>query len=136
MPTPPFYSSGTSPSGMSPPDSSAQRLAIDNIFRRELRVADANDAMQVAQALLTRYKDTPRAQAISQEAKGLPFLQSVQLPSMVPQAATSSDVELQQAKDDVDRDLHELSYGRDASHEAPPVQIRASGVTAHGSCLG
>ncbi len=30
----------------------------------------------------------------------------------------------------------ELSYGRDTSHEAPPVQIRASGVTAHGSCLG
>ena len=30
----------------------------------------------------------------------------------------------------------EASYGRDASHEAPPVQIRASGVTAHGSCLG
>jgi len=29
-----------------------------------------------------------------------------------------------------------FSYGRDASHEAPPVQIRASGVTAHGSCLG
>ncbi len=30
----------------------------------------------------------------------------------------------------------QYSYGRDASHEAPPVQIRASGVTAHGSCLG
>ena len=128
MPTPPFYSGGTSSSGMTPPDGSTQRLAIDNIIRRELRVGDANDPMQVAQALLARYKDTPRAQAISQEAKGLPFLQSVQLPSMVPQAATSSDAELQQAKDDVDRDLHELTTNALLKDVTPELQGWAQGV--------
>ena len=60
----PIYSSGASSAGMSPPDGSTQRLAIDNIIRRELRVGDPNDAMQVAQALLARYKDTPRAQGL------------------------------------------------------------------------
>jgi hypothetical protein len=29
-----------------------------------------------------------------------------------------------------------FSHGRNAPHRAPPVQIRACGVTAHGSCLG
>ena len=28
------------------------------------------------------------------------------------------------------------SNGRNASHEAPPVEIRTCGVTAYGSCLG
>ncbi len=128
MPTHPFYSGGTSSSGMTPPDGSTQRLAIDNIIRRELRVGDANDPTQVAQALLARYKDTPRAQAISQEAKGLPFLQSVQPPSMVPQAATSSDAELQQAKDDVDRDLHELTTNSLLKDVTPELQGWAQGV--------
>jgi len=97
-------------------------MALDNIIRRELRVSDPNDPNQIAQALLTRYKDTPRAQAISQEARGLPFLQSVEPPSMVPQAATSSDVELQQAKDDVDRDLHELTTNSLLKDVTPELQ--------------
>jgi len=29
-----------------------------------------------------------------------------------------------------------LSCGRNASHEAPPAQIRTCGITAYGSCLG
>lgn len=28
------------------------------------------------------------------------------------------------------------SCGRNASHEAPPAQIRTCGITAYGSCLG
>ena len=128
MPTHPFYSGGASSSGMTPPDGSAQRLAIDNIIRRELRVGDANDPMQVAQALLARYKDTPRAQAISQEAKGLPFLQSAAMPFMVPQAPTSSDAELQQAKDDVDRDLHELTTNSLLKDVTPEIQGWAQAV--------
>ena len=126
----PFYSSSTpSGTGMTPVTSSTQRLALDNIIRRELKVGDPNDPKQVAEALLTRYKDTPRAQAISQEAKGLPFLLSAPMPAMVPQALpTSSDAELQQAKDDVDRDLQELTTNSLLKDVTPELQGWAQGV--------
>jgi hypothetical protein len=117
---PPFYSSG-SPSGSAPTDGSSQRMAIDNILRRELRVSDPSDPNQIAQALLTRYKDSPRARAISQEAKGLPFLQAP-MQALVPQAATSSDAELQQVRDDVDRDLHELTTSSLLKDVTPEIQ--------------
>lgn len=125
----PFYSSSTpSGTGMTPVTSSTQRVALDNIIRRELKVGDPNDPKQVAEALLTRYKDTPRAQAISQEAKGLPFLLAAPMPAMVPQAATSSDAELQQAKDDVDRDLQELTTNALLKDVTPELQGWAQGV--------
>jgi hypothetical protein len=84
-------------------------LALDNLIRRELRVADPNDPQQVAQALLSRYKGDPRAVAMTQEALGLPFLQTVPAEPRMAQAPTSSDAELQQAIDDVERDLRELT---------------------------
>jgi hypothetical protein len=71
--TNPFY--GSSGGGMSA-SGNQQRLALDNLLRRELKVSDPNDPTQIAQALLSRYKDDPRANAISQEASGLPFLMS------------------------------------------------------------
>ena len=103
-------------------------MALDNIIRRELRVSDPSDPNQIAQALLTRYKDTPRAQAISQEAKGLPFLQAAPMQALVPQAATSSDSELQQAKDDVERDLHELTTSSLLKDVTPEIQGWAQAV--------
>jgi hypothetical protein len=125
----PFYGSSTlQGTSMTPVTSSTQRVALDNIIRRELKVGDPNDPKQVAEALLTRYKDTPRAQAISQEAKGLPFLLSAPMPAMVPQAATSSDAELQQAKDDVDRDLHELTTNSLLKDVTPELQGWAQAV--------
>jgi hypothetical protein len=125
----PFYGSSTlQGTGMTPVTSSTQRVALDNIIRRELKVGDPNDPKQVAEALLTRYKDTPRAQAISQEAKGLPFLLSAPMPVMVPQAATSSDAELQQAKDDVDRDLRELTTNSLLKDVTPELQGWAQAV--------
>ena len=122
------YGSSGSPSGSAPTNGSPQRMALDNIIRRELRVSDPNDPNQIAQALLTRYKDTPRAQAISQEAKGLPFLQAAPMQALVPQAATSSDAELQQAKDDVDRDLHELTTSSLLKDVTPEIQGWAQAV--------
>jgi hypothetical protein len=104
--TNPFY--GSSGGGMSA-SGNQQRLALDNLLRRELKVSDPNDPAQIAQALLSRYKDDPRANAISQEASGLPFLMSAsaQIPST--QAPTSSNAELQQAIDDIERDIRELT---------------------------
>ena len=111
----PFYSSNstgshsTAPVGTPPSTGSPQRLALDNLIRRELRVGNPNDPLQIAQALLTRYKGTPRAAAIDQEARGLPFLQTIPVETRMTQAPTSSDAELQQAIDDVERDLRELT---------------------------
>ena len=105
----PFYGNSSSPSSAIPANGSTQRLALDNMIRRELKVGDPNDPAQIAQALLNRYKENSRAIAISQEAKGLPFLLSTPATSQLPQATTSSDAELQQAKDDVERDLRELT---------------------------
>jgi hypothetical protein len=104
-----FSSNSGPPGGTPPPTGSPQRLALDNLIRRELRVADPNDPQQVAQALLSRYKGDPRAVAMTQEALGLPFLQTVPVETRMAQAPTSSDAELQQAIDDVERDLRELT---------------------------
>jgi hypothetical protein len=82
-----------------------QRLALDNLIRRELKVGDPGNAIQVAEALLERYKGDPRANAIAQESRGLPFLQTAMIAPQQVQAPTSSAAEWQQACDDVSRDL-------------------------------
>lgn len=105
-----------------------QRLALDNLIRRELRVSDPNDPQQVANALLDRFKDDPRARAINQEARGLPFLQSGSAPPQVSMTPTSSEAELNQAKDDVDRDLEELTTNALLKDVIPELQGWAQGV--------
>lgn len=103
----PFSSS--SHNGSFPRDSATHKLALDNLLRRELNISDPNDAQQVANALLSRYKDTPRAISLDREAEGVPFLtKATEMPAMM-SASTSSDVELQQAIADVERDLLELT---------------------------
>jgi hypothetical protein len=83
--------------------------ALDTIIRGELKVTDPRDAAQIATALMARYKDDPRTNAITQEAKGLPFLLASPTPAPPPISATSSDVELHQATSDVERSLQDLS---------------------------
>src|SRR5258708_4041504 len=96
----PFYGRPSGSTGLVARDGSNQRLALDNLIRRELKVGDPNDASQVAQALLTRYQAAPRAQGISQEAQGLPFLMSPAAPAALVQAPTSSGAEWDQAVSD------------------------------------
>jgi hypothetical protein len=93
-------------------------------------VGDPNDSQQIAQALLTRYKGDPRAAAIAQEARGLPFLQIVPAESRVMQAPTSSDTELQQAIDDVERDLRELTTNSLLKDITPELEGWATAVRA------
>jgi hypothetical protein len=83
-------------------------LAIDNMLRNELKVADPRDAHQVAAALLARYKDSPRARGIAQEAQGIPYLQQQQVQVMPPSLPTSSDIEFRQANSDVEKSLQDL----------------------------
>ncbi len=120
-----FY--GSSGSGI-PASGNQQRLALDNLIRRELKVGDPNDPKQIADALLNRFKDDPRAGAITQEARGLPFLQSANVQALMPQAATSSDAEWQQAKDDVERDLQELMTNTLLKDVTPEIQGWAQAI--------
>lgn len=87
---------------------SNQQLAVDNLIRRELKVGDPKDPQQIAQALADRYQATARAQAIAGEAKGLPFLHTPMVRSAEVPAPVASDVDLQQARDDVQQDLEHL----------------------------
>lgn len=84
------------------------RVEFDNLIRRELKVSDPSNPVEVARALLDRYKAEPRAIAIQQEAQGLPFLQMPTL-TVAPQSQNqASDSEWKQAMDDVERDLEEV----------------------------
>ena len=121
----PFYGSSA---GNTPANSGYQRMALDNLLRRELRVSDPNDPQQIATALMERFKDDPRASAITQEARGLPFLQALPASAPITQAATSSDVELQQAKDDIERDLQELLTNSLLKDVTPEIQGWAQAV--------
>jgi hypothetical protein len=101
----PTYPSPTSSGGPSPHD----RLVLDNLIRRELKVGDPSDPAQVAQALLERYRDDPRAQAIGQESRGLPFLQAVPVAPVVQMLTAAGGAEWKQAQDDIESDLRSLT---------------------------
>ncbi len=105
--------------GMVP--TNASRMALDNLLRRELKVGDPNNSQEIAQALLARYKGTPRATAISREAEGVPFLTAPTTAPMM-QGMTSSDAEMQQAVDDVNRDLQELTTNTILKDITPELQ--------------
>ncbi|MBD0337252.1 MAG: hypothetical protein ICV62_17335 [Cyanobacteria bacterium Co-bin13] len=109
QPTHPFQNSSAAAANNGVVPMTPARMALDNLLRRELKVSDPNDSKLVAEALLTRYKDSPRAIAIQREAQGVPFLTAPATPFTVAAMATSSDAELQQAIDDVNRDLQELT---------------------------
>lgn len=94
----------------SPPvPANSRQLAIDTLIRRELKVGDPRDPKQIAQALAERYKADARAQAIGSEAKGLPFLHTpIVRGNDAPPPPTATDVDLDQARNDVQMDLQQL----------------------------
>jgi hypothetical protein len=117
---PPFLSSGGRRGA--PQANTNRQLEFDNLLRRELKVGDPGDAGQVANALLERYKADPRAQAMRQEEQGLPFLPAYAGTPAAIAAPTSSDAELQQAIDDVNRDLQELTGNALLKDVAPELR--------------
>lgn len=114
------------------PQGGQDRLVLDNLIRRELKVGDPNDPNQVAQALLTRYSADPRAQAIGQESRGLPFLQTAAAATPVVQMLTAAGgAEWQQALEDINVDLDHLTRSAILKDVAPELRgwgqaIRAS----------
>jgi hypothetical protein len=121
------YSSAMAKNNGLMPNSSS-RMALDNLLRRELKVSDPNDAKQIAEALLNRYKNNPRAVAINKEAEGVPFLLASGTPMPLQQAPTSSDAEMQQAINDVERDLQELTTNSILKDVTPELEGWAMAV--------
>jgi hypothetical protein len=101
-------------------DPKASSHAIDNLLRRELKVGDPSDPVQIARALADRYQASPRAQAIDGESRGLPFLQTPIVRPAGVQTQTASDIDLDQARSDVEADLTQLlrsTYSKDIRPE-------------------
>jgi hypothetical protein len=88
--------------------SNRQRVDFDNLIRRELKVGDPNDPEQIARALAERYQGDARAQSIDAEARGLPFLNTPSLTVPTITAPTATNLDLDQARDDVNKDLNAL----------------------------
>jgi hypothetical protein len=123
MPNPVF----TSPNPSSGPRSQ-DRLVLDNLIRRELKVGDPNDAGQVAQALLERYRDDPRAQAIGQESRGLPFLQTVPTAPVVQMLTAAGGAEWKQAIEDIEHDLRSLTHDAILKDVTPEIRGWAQAI--------
>lgn len=99
------------------------RLVLDNLIRRELKVGDPSDPQQVAQALLQRYSADPRAQAIGQESRGLPFLQAASAaPPVVQMLTAAGGAEWNQALDDINVDLENLTRSALLKDVAPELR--------------
>lgn len=126
----PFYTSSklSQTNGAVPMETSAQRMAFDNLLRRELRVGDPNDPKQIETALLARYKNTARAQGIAREAQGLPFLQMAPTQVAAAPVTTSNDLDLEQSISDIERDLQELTTNTVLKDVTPELQGWASAI--------
>lgn len=104
------------------------RLVLDNLIRRELKVGDPRDAQQVAQALLERYREDPRAQAIGQESRGLPFLQTAPAQPVVQMLTAAGGAEWQQAVSDIEQDLAHLTGSALLKDVAPEIRGWAQAI--------
>jgi len=123
MPSLPFHSSPPdSALGIGPGAQTPQRLALDNMIRRELKVANPSDPSQIASALLERYKADPRAVAIAQEALGLPLMALPTTAAVPLVQETSSSAEWRQAISDIEADLRELSHDSVLKDVRPEIQ--------------
>lgn len=104
----------------STPPATLAQSQIDNLLRRELKIGDPGDPSQVARALADRYQTYARAQAIESEARGLPFLHTPIVRSPEVAVQTASDIDLEQARSDVQMDMGELlrsGYSKDIRPE-------------------
>jgi hypothetical protein len=118
-----FASGQRAGNGRGPSSASSINLALDNMIRSQLKVSDPRNSKEVAQALLSYYKDLPQAAAITEEAQGLPFLQAPMAQVMLPPARpTSSDTEFGMARSDVEKALIDLSTNPLTADVVPEMQ--------------
>ncbi len=122
--------SGFGPASASrgPSSTATVNLAVDNMIRNQLKVSDVRDPKQIAEALLNYYRDLPVAAAVRQEAQGLPFLQAPPAAALPPPQPTSSDAELNIAKNDVEKALTDLSTNPLTNDIVPEMQGWADSI--------
>lgn len=111
-----------------PTGQNTQRLVLDNLIRRELKVGDPNDPNQIAQALMDRYQADPRAQAMQQEARGLPFLRNTPHIHKVEALSAACGPEWQQAVDHIECDLRSLTTDAILKDVAPEIRGWAQAI--------
>ena len=104
-----------------PSNASSINLALDNMIRSQLKVSDPRNPKEIAQALLSYYRDLPQAMAITEEAQGLPLTPIPLLPA-APARPTSSDAEFNIAKNDVEKALVDLSTNPLTADITPEMQ--------------
>jgi hypothetical protein len=124
----PYAPNGFAPNGRAhingargPSNASSINLALDNMIRSQLKVSDPRNPKEIAQALLSYYKDLPQAMAITEEAQGLPLAPMPMLPA-APARPTSSDAEFNIAKNDVEKALVDLSTNPLTADITPEMQ--------------
>jgi hypothetical protein len=132
---PPFAPNGFAHGGFEsngavrrPSGNATVNLAVDNMIRNQLKVSDVRDPKQIADALLNYYRDLPVAAAVRQEAQGLPFLQAAPAAALPPPQPTSSDAELNIAKNDVEKALTDLSTNPLTNDIIPEMQGWADSI--------
>jgi len=103
-------------------------LALDNMLRNQLRVANPRDAKQIAEGLLAYYQDLPQAAGIKQEAMGLPFLQQPTVAPPLPRQPSSSDAEFNIANGDVEKALADLASNPLTNDITPEMQGWADSI--------
>ena len=141
---PPFAPNGFAPGGRAlvngsrlngspngsrgPSNATSVSLALDNMIRSQLKVSDPRNPKEIAQALLSYYKDLPQAAAITEEAQGLPFLQATQPLALPPPRPTSSDAEFRIADGDVEKALTDLATNPLTNDIVPEMQGWADSI--------
>jgi hypothetical protein len=102
---------------------SPQSIAVDNLLRRELKIGDPSDPLQIAKGLLALYPDT--ADEMFRERAGLNY-GAADLPGPVSNgsgAAGASQTELALAQDDLARDIDTLT----TSSELKEIDVELKG---------
>ena len=100
---------------------SPQSIAVDNLLRRELRVADPNDPSQIAQGLLSRYPDT--LDQMRREREGINYSAPETYAPSASGSTGASATELALAQDDLERDIATLTK----SSELKEIDVELKG---------
>jgi hypothetical protein len=100
---------------------SPQSIAVDNLLRRELRIADPNDPAQIAQGLLSRYPDT--LDQMRREREGINYGAPETIAPRPSDSVGASATELALAQDDLERDIATLTK----SSELKEIDVELKG---------
>lgn len=100
---------------------SPQSIAVDNLLRRELRIADPNDPSQIAQGLLSRYPDT--LDQMRREREGINYGAPETYAPPANGSAGATATELALAQDDLERDIATLTR----SSELKEIDVELKG---------